>query len=145
MIDVTLTRRFDAPPTRVFAFVTQPDMLALWWGHDGWSIEEAELDFTRPGPWFAKMRSDEGNPFHHGGEVLSTGDMTVTFSWQWLNANGRQSDVSTVTFSVTADGDGSLFTIHHTGLPDDDFGRSHEMGWNASLARLTAFASTQSS
>lgn len=144
MTEVTLTRRFDAPPDRVFAFVTRPGMLAQWWGHDGWVLEEAQLDFTRPGPWFAKMRSEEGNPFHHGGEVLEVGETQVRFSWQWLNANGRQSDLSTVTFSVMPDGDGSLFTIHHTDLPDDDFGRSHEMGWTASLARLIGFIQSQS-
>ena len=138
MTELTMTRRFDATPARVFEFVTRPEMLLQWWGHDGWSMEEAQLDFTRRGPWFAKMRSDEGNPFHHGGDVVELGDMTVRFTWQWHNANGRQSDLSTVTFSVAPDGQGSLFTIHHTGLPDDDFGRAHEMGWAASLARLTA-------
>lgn len=143
MTDLTLNRRFEAPPARVFAFVTRPEMLAEWWGHDGWVLEEAQLDFTRTGPWFAKMRSEEGNLFHHGGEVLELGEMQVRFSWQWLSANGRQSGVSEVCFAVTPDGAGSVFTLSHTGLDDDEFGRSHEMGWSAGLLRLVAFIESQ--
>lgn len=144
MTEVTLQRRFDAPPALVFKFVTQPDNVVRWWGHDGWALEDAQLDFTRTGPWFAKMRSDEGNPFHHGGDVLDVdAPHRVTFSWQWHNANGKQSGVSTVRFSVEPDGNGALFTIHHTELADDDFGRSHAQGWTAGLIRLTAFVQSQ--
>lgn len=143
MTDVTLARKFEAPPARVFEFVTRPEMLMQWWGHDGWVIEDAALDFTQPGPWFARMRSDEGNPFHHGGEVIEVGEWSVRFTWQWINANGHQSGVSEVTFTVAADASGSLFSIHHTGLPDDDFGRAHAKGWTAGLDRLGQFVQSQ--
>lgn len=144
MTEVHLERRFDAPPALVFDFVTRPENLALWWGHDGWTLEDVALDFTREGPWHAKMLSDEGNTFHHGGTVTEVHPpRTVRFTWQWFDANGHRSDVSEVTFTVAPDGDGSLFTIRHTGLPDSDFGRAHEGGWAANLRRLEEFVQSQ--
>ncbi len=144
MTEVTLTRHFDAPPELVFEFVTRPENLVLWWGHDGWTLEDVALDFTREGPWHARMRSEDGNPFHHGGTVTEvTPPRSVSFTWKWDNANGRESGVSSVTFSVTPEDGGSLFTIHHTGLGDDDFGRSHASGWTASLRRLEAFVQSR--
>ena len=40
------------------------------------------------------------------------------------------------TFTLAPAGDVTLFTLHHSGLPDSETATSHEGGWTAVLARL---------
>lgn len=134
---VTLERRFNAPRQLVWDFVTKPDNMVLWWGHDGWTMQSHELDFTREGPWHANMRSEEGNPFHVSGKVIEVSPPDhVTFTWAWHDADGNRGHESRVTFTVTPRGDATLFILDHTGLPDAETAKSHAGGWTHVLARL---------
>ena len=51
----------------------------------------------------------------------------VQHTWMSRSTGGEE---STVTVTFTAKGDGTLMALLHTGLPDTDGGRGHEMGWN---------------
>lgn len=42
--EITLTRVYDAPRERVFAMWTEAELLAKWWGPDGFSVSRAESD-----------------------------------------------------------------------------------------------------
>lgn len=137
MTDITMERMFNASPDRVFALVTRPENLPLWWGHDGWTLVDHRMDFTRPGPWHSKMRSDEGNPFHISGQVLSVEVPTqVRFTWAWHDASGARGAESEVCFDISPEGTGTRFVLTHTGLSDGDTATSHKGGWTHVLARL---------
>lgn len=134
---VTLERRFNASQQIVWDFVTKPENMVLWWGHDGWTMKSHELDFTRTGPWHAHMLSGEGNTFHVSGAVTEVSPTDhVSFTWAWHDADGTRGHESEVTFTVTPDGDDTIFTLHHTGLQDEETARSHGGGWTHVLARL---------
>lgn len=134
---LTLERRFSAPVQTVWDFITRPENMVLWWGHDGWTLESHELDFTRQGPWHAFMRSAEGNSFNVSGAVTEVAPPDhVTFTWAWHDADGNRGHESEVTFSVRAAGDVTLFTLRHVGLQDAETATSHEGGWTAVLRRL---------
>lgn len=134
---VTLERRFNAPRQLVWDFVTRPENMILWWGHDGWTMQSHALDFTREGPWHADMLSGEGNRFHVSGEVTEVSPPDrVAFTWAWHDAEGNRGPESRVTFTVTPQGDATLFSLNHTGLPDAETATSHQGGWTHVLARL---------
>ena len=134
---LTLERRFNAPKSLVWDFITRPENVIQWFGHDGWTLESHALDFTGTGPWHAFMRSQEGNTFNVSGEVTEvTAPDQVTFTWAWHDAEGNRGHESVVTFRVEAAGDVTLFTLHHSGLPDAETATSHQGGWTAVLVRL---------
>jgi uncharacterized protein YndB with AHSA1/START domain len=58
----------------------------------------------------------------------------IQHTWVSPNTLGEESMV-TVTF--TKQGEDTLMTLVHSGLPDDDKARSHEKGWNYFLGRFS--------
>lgn len=140
MAELTLIRRFRLPQEKVWDFVTRPENLAIWWGHDGWTTRDVNLDLTRTGPWHSYMLSEEGNSFDLAGEVLEvSAPDRVRFSWAWLDTEGKPGPVSEVSFSLAAEGEATLFTLHHTSLPDAEAAGTHEGGWTAVLRRLERY------
>ncbi|MES1189635.1 MAG: SRPBCC domain-containing protein [Steroidobacter sp.] len=58
----------------------------------------------------------------------------IQHTWVSPNTLGEESMV-TVTF--TEQGEGTLMTLVHSGLPDNDKAKSHEKGWNYFLGNFT--------
>jgi uncharacterized protein YndB with AHSA1/START domain len=57
----------------------------------------------------------------------------IQHTWMSPNTLGLE---STVTVNFQSQGEGTLMTLVHSGLPDSDEGRSHENGWNYFLGIL---------
>ncbi len=38
MADLTINRSFDAPPEKVFAYISQTEHLLKWWGPEGMTL-----------------------------------------------------------------------------------------------------------
>ncbi|SEE89680.1 SRPBCC family protein [Jiangella alba] len=60
MMDLTVTRRYDAPPARVWAALTEPDLVRRWWGPDGFTAPVARMDVRPGGVSLVAMRSPGG-------------------------------------------------------------------------------------
>ena len=144
MTTLTLTRNFAADPATVFAFVTEPDNLIKWWGPEGMTCPEAELDFRRKGPWSSVMVSPEGNRYKVTGMVdLIDPPNAVELTWAWHDDADKRGHESRVRFEVHSDGaGGSEFRLIHSGLADDESRENHEMGWTSSLRKLESMAET---
>jgi len=141
MNDLTLQRRLSAAPDKVFAFVTRTEHLLKWWGPEGLNVPEHALDLSRPGPWMSVMQNGEGRRFKVSGQVTDVvAGRHVTFTWAWHDDNDKRGHESTVTLSVAADGDGTMLTLHHANLPDDEAGANHEEGWTSSFNKLERLA-----
>ena len=138
MADLEIKRHFDAPPEKVFAFITQPEHLIKWWGPEGITIGEHELDFTRKGSWGSVMHGEEGGRYKVTGEVLSIEEgRSVTFSWAWHDEDDARGHESQVCFSIEGDGSGGTnFTMSHSGLPDEDEAENHKSGWSPAFDKL---------
>ena len=139
MTDLHIEKPIPLPPDRVFALITMPAHLPSWWGPEGITLGEHELDFTRRGPWSSVMIEPENGWHRVSGEVLhvTAGD-AVELSWAW---HDRESDArgheSRVRLSVRGDGhDGTILSMDQTGLPDADSARLHHEGWSSSLNRI---------
>ncbi len=61
----------------------------------------------------------------------------VVFTWGWVDHPGVPPGSSTVEIVIIPDEDGSVVTITHLGLPDDEV-ELHRMGWEHYLPRLAA-------
>ncbi len=142
MSELVLERNLAVKPEAVFAFITQNDHLLKWWGPEGISVAENNLDFTKPGPWSSVMVNAEGQRYKVTGEVTLVDEPNaVEMTWGWHDENDTRGHNSTVRFEVASDGgDGSLFRLTHSNLPDDESAQKHDSGWSSSFNKLERLA-----
>ena len=142
MSDLKLERHFAADPDTVFAFITQTQHLVKWWGPEGMTLPEKQLDLTQPGHWSSVMMNAEGKRFKVTGEVTSVDPPhAVELTWAWHDENDARGHESTVRFEIKPDGKGgTLFTLIHSGLADEDSAKGHEAGWVSTLRKLERLA-----
>ncbi len=101
---LTLKRRLNAPPSKVFAAWTDPEKLAHWFGPADTvaGSSSAELD-VRVGGRF-RIRFSTANGEHHevGGVYREvTPDQRLVFTWAWRSTPERE---SLVTVALKPDG-----------------------------------------
>jgi len=99
-----------------------------------------------------------GNPWHEHDKLLLNPEVDGFFYWlirgaahygrftevarpgriqhTWVSPN-TLGEESTVTVTFQEKGEETLMTLVHSGLPDNDRGRSHEKGWNYFLGNFS--------
>ena len=124
--------RIDASPETVFEFFTDPEKMRLWMG------TEAELE---PQPGGTLRIVIKPGSVAVGEFVRVERPHVLEFTWGW---EGPDQPVppgsSTVSVTLRSDGDGTILTFRHAGLPTDEMMRAHGEGWDAYLARLAIAA-----
>ena len=129
LIDLTVSRTIPASAEQVF---------------DVW------LDAKSPGgPWFGAERviltptvdglfhhavKWEGRIWAHYGRFVAI-DRPRRIEHTWMSEATRGVE-SVVTITLEPRDGQTLLTLRHTGVPDDELGRSHEAGWTEMLSEL---------
>ena len=141
MAEVKIERLLNAPIERVFAFVTEPGNLAQWWGPEGTTLPDADLDFRREGAWHSVMMNAEGQRYKVSGQVTHvTPPHSVGFTWAWHDETNARGDESHVTITLAeAPGGRTAFTLTHVQLTGAA-ALNHEQGWTSSLRKLERLA-----
>jgi uncharacterized protein YndB with AHSA1/START domain len=68
--EFVISRVFRAPRALVFKVWTDPQYVAQWWGIDGSTNPECELDVQPGGDWCIVMRTASGRLYPNGGTYL---------------------------------------------------------------------------
>jgi len=134
---LTIKRRLNAPPAKVFAAWTDPEKMKRWMGPQGVSPLRAEIDPRVGGRYRLVMRSPDGEEHDVSGvyrEVVP--DRKLVFTWAWKSTPERE---SLVTVELTPDGDGTVLTLTHAQFFDEEARDRHNHGWNGSLEKLETF------
>jgi uncharacterized protein YndB with AHSA1/START domain len=131
---LTLKRRYNAPPAKVFAAWIDPEKLARWFGPEGVTGVQADVDLRVGGRYDIKARTPTEE--HKVGGVYReiVPNEKLVFTWAWQSTPDRQS-VVTVVFKP--DGDGTLLTLTHEQFFDEDARDRHQHGWTGALDKLT--------
>ena len=141
MADLVLERKLGASIDHVFQFVTQPENLTQWWGPEGMTVPEGDLDFTRLGAWDSVMMNSEGQKYKVSGEVTEiAAPNRVAVTWAWHDENDTRGHESQVTIELVEQSSGTLFRLTHAGLADDESSKNHEQGWTSTLNKLERLA-----
>jgi len=131
---VTIVRRIKAPPSKVWAAITQPDHMIQWWGPDAGPTLRADVD-VRPGGRFnvvfRLLNGEEHNPTGIYREVIP--ERKLAFTW---DLPGERA--SLVTFLLEPTDEGTELTLLHEHLPEAER-ESHERGWSGLLDKLPLF------
>jgi uncharacterized protein YndB with AHSA1/START domain len=135
---VTLQRRYAAPPAKVYAAWTKPDMIVGWFGPTDTQQEtvRAEMDVRTGGRFTIGFTHASGEYSRVSGvykEVVP--NEKLVFSWAWYTTPERESQVTVLT---KADGDGTLLTLTHEHFVDQAAADGHKRGWAGTLEKLAA-------
>ncbi len=135
---LTVKRRLNAPPAKVYAAWTDPQKIIRWFGRPDAKPDSFQADIdARVGGRFRISFSTDDEYYEVGGayrEVVP--NERLVFSWAWHSTPERESQV---TVSLKPDGDGTLLTLHHEQLFDAAARDGHERGWIGSLEKLANY------
>lgn len=147
MAEVHIERDFRVSPERLFQAITEEAEVVNWWGHDGMTLPDVRLDFSRTGPWHSEMIGADGARYRMSGEVTHVDPpRSVGFTWVWDLPEAMRAPMSLVTLTVEKTEIGARLTIAHVDLPDDERAARHETGWTAGpMTRLERYLNTLNS
>jgi uncharacterized protein YndB with AHSA1/START domain len=133
---LTLTRRLNAPPEKVYAAWTAPENLIRWFVPPSVvpGTAKADIDLRVGGKYRFSFRKDDGEYFEVGGvyrEVVP--NARLVFTWAWHSTPERE---SVVTISIKPEGERTLLTLHHAQFADEVARDSHQRGWTGMLDNI---------
>lgn len=134
---LTIKRRLNASPAEVYEAWTDPQLLLRWFGPENVVAQEAQIDPRVDGAYRVVMLEDNGERHEVSGRYLEVVEnQRLVFSWSWVTTPER---VSRVTVTFKPDGDGTILTLLHEKLFDDQAVRGHTHGWTGSMDKLEAY------
>lgn len=137
---LTIKRRLNAAPSKIYAAWTDPEKLAVWFGMpakmQAGSLR-AETDPRIGGRYRISFTGTDGEYFQVGGIYRDiVPNELLVMSWAWHSTPERE---SLLTISLKPDGAGTLLTLHHEQFADEVARDNHENGWNALLGQLEQY------
>jgi uncharacterized protein YndB with AHSA1/START domain len=122
LTELKLTRAVAATPAEVFdVWLDTKSAGGPWFG-----VKRAIVDAKVDGLFYHCV-SHEGRDWAHYGRFVAI-DRPRRIEHTWVS-EGTRGIESVVTLTFEIEGDHTLVTLRHAGVPDDEFGRQHAEGW----------------
>ena len=120
-----------APPSTVFAFLTDPEKILRWMG------TEATVEPHSGGLYLVNV---SGIDVARGRftEVIPVHRLAYSFGWEGRERTPPGSGL--IEIDLIDEGEGTLLRMTHSGLPDVEACLNHEQGWAHYLGRLAVAA-----
>jgi uncharacterized protein YndB with AHSA1/START domain len=134
---LTIRRRFNASPERVFRAWTEPAQIARWFGPGETKVLEAAFEARAGGRFMIHAMSPSGEDHRVSGIVKEAiPNAKLVYTWAWQSTPERE---SLVTVDFKPDGDGTLLVLTHEQFFDGPARDRHNMGWSAALEKLESY------
>jgi uncharacterized protein YndB with AHSA1/START domain len=134
---LTLQRRLNAAPAKVYAAWTEPAHIVKWMHPYGCDVLLAEMDVRVGGRFRIVLRTAEGEEPEASGTFREVEHQAkLVYSWAWRDTPERE---SLVTLTLRPDGGGTLLTLVHERFFDEAARDSHAGGWNSALDVLERY------
>jgi uncharacterized protein YndB with AHSA1/START domain len=133
---LTIRRRLNASPAKVYAAWTDPAKMMRWFGPADAETLRAETDPKVGGRFRVLMRTSDGEEHDVSGVYREAvqGEKLV-FTWAWRSTPERE---SLVTVALKPDGDGTVLTLTHEQFFDEAARDAHREGWTGAVGKLEA-------
>ena len=132
---LSIVRKLDAGPAKVWRAITEPEMLKKWMApSDDFKIPVAEAELRVGGRYHIIMNAPDGEVHDVSGiyrEIVP--NKKLVYTWAWKSTPERE---SIVTIELRAAGSGTELTLKHEQFADSEARDHHQHGWMGCLARL---------
>jgi len=133
---LTIVRRLPAPPERVFAAFTDPDLVRHWWGPEGCTSPDPQIDLRVGGHYRLDIQGSDGSLHRLSGRYLEISPPTrLAFTWTWTEGSYAGIE-TTVEVDLVAHGRETELTLTHSGFTSPEMCAAHRSGWESSLTCL---------
>ncbi|SIT47375.1 Activator of Hsp90 ATPase 1 family protein [Paraburkholderia ribeironis] len=131
---LTIVRRLKAPPAKVYAAWTRPELMARWWGPDAGPVLSAEADPRVGGRFRVVFQTLDGETHDCRGEYREVEpDRKLVFTWEWVTMPERR---SLVTLRLRAIEEGTELNLTHSQFFDEAARDAHRTGWTSAFEKL---------
>jgi uncharacterized protein YndB with AHSA1/START domain len=139
--ELRLERFIAAPPERVFALWTEPELLVKWWGPEGYDIPVHALDVRAGGAWRTTMRAPSGKLSVVSGVYrLIEPPRRLVFTWAWEDEKGARGHETEVTVTFAPAPGGTKLTLVQKEFATAESRHLHEQGWSSTFNCLEKLA-----
>ena len=129
-----MSRKFETSVEKVWDAWTNPDMISIWWLHEGFTEPKPiEFDLKVGGGFKFHLQPPEGDSFYAHGifkEIIP--NQLIKSTWLW--SHSEQETILTVEFKES-DG-GTELTLIHELFTDESQRDLHADGWQKCLDRI---------
>lgn len=129
-----IRRRFDTTRGRLWRSLTDPQLVASWWGPETFSTTIDTWDVRFGGRYKARMTSSEGNALRVEGHFNQVDDGKA-LGFTWL-ADSDAGHPSRVLILIAGNGPVTEMLLRHMDLPDKDAVETYEWAWTGALDGL---------
>jgi uncharacterized protein YndB with AHSA1/START domain len=128
-IELTVTRSIAGSPAEVYDVWIDPQCPGSPWFGAARAIVQPVVD----GLFYHLVKYEGHDWAHYGRFVTLERPSRIEHTWVSEATRGLESRVS-LTFEPQ--GGGTLVTLHHSNLPDDEMGKRHRDGWGFVLGAI---------
>jgi uncharacterized protein YndB with AHSA1/START domain len=137
---LTIERVFPATREELFDAWTRPEILVEWWGPEGFTTPEFDLDVRENGAWITTMEAPNGDR-HTVSGVYKVIDRParLVFTWGWRQPDGSRGHETQIEIRFEAVPEGTRQVLIQQRFADAEQRERHSHGWTSSfndLARL---------
>ena len=133
-----LARILPAAPAVVYRAFADPDVLARWWGPQGFTAPRVDFRPRVGDSYRLEMQPPEGDPFHLTGEfreVEPPARLAFTFRWEPSNPDDVE---NLVELSFHERGDSTELALTQGPFKTEERRKLHRDGWSDSFDKLEA-------
>jgi uncharacterized protein YndB with AHSA1/START domain len=136
---LVVRRKIHATPEKLFAAWTRPEQLVSWWGPQGVTCPEAQIDLRVGGAYRIGNRFQDGTIVWIAGvfELIEPPHRLV-YSWKLESQSGPAERVTVCFERLDA---WTEVIVTHERIASEAARTSHERGWSGCLDRLVSYAS----
>ena len=131
-----MTRDLPAPRAQVWRAFTDADVLARWWGPQGFTVPSLEFEPKAGATLLIAMQPPEGEPFGLEGEfreVEPPSLLSFTFRWDPPDPDDRE---TLVTLSIRDRGERTEVELTQGAFATEERRALHDQGWSESFERI---------
>ncbi|MBV9888235.1 MAG: SRPBCC domain-containing protein [Acidobacteria bacterium] len=127
--EITVTRTIPASPEEVYDVWIDPKSPGGPW----FGATKVIVNVAVDGVFYLAVGHEAKMWPHYGRFVKLDRPNVVEHTWMSESTKGLE---SVVTLTLDRQGAGTLVTLRHSGVPDDEAGRKHKEGWDWVLSML---------
>jgi uncharacterized protein YndB with AHSA1/START domain len=131
-----ITRVLEAAPPLAWRALTEPALLARWWGPAGFTAPSIELDLQVGGRYRIEMKPPQGEAFFLRGEfreIVPPLRLAYTFRWEEPDPDDRE---TVVTLSLVDLGGRTELALDQAPFATEARLALHRGGWSDSFDKL---------